>query len=341
MTADSLWSADSLWWDGRLRSGVALRVTDGHASPVSADQVGAAVVERRVPGTLLPGLTDAHVHTDLAEPGTIRAGGIAGVWDLGGVPERVAARRDRSLDPDARLPRMTIAGPFLTAPGGYPSDRAWAPPGSWREIRSTGEAAEAVADCAAIGARLVKVTAHAGGPTLPAGTFAAVVEAAHANGLRLVVHAEGPGTVAAAVQNGADLLAHTPWTEREDDGLLRAAAGAGMTWISTLDIHGWGTDTPSLGTAVHNLRRFRDYGGRVVYGTDLGNGPLVPGVNPREIRALQRAGLTPDEVLATMTTDSADLPPCWIPGGLDLDPARFADSVATARVIGPEIRPRS
>jgi hypothetical protein len=329
--------ADSLWWDGRWLTGEALRVTDGHTTPGAAERIPAV---RRLPGTLLPGLTDAHVHTDLADPGTIRAGGIAGVWDLGGVPDRVAALHDRAQDPRARLPRIAFAGPFLTAPGGYPSDRAWALPGSWREIRSTDEAVEAVAGCAAIGARMVKVTAHAGGPMLPAKTFAAVAEAAHAAGLRVVVHAEGPGTVESAVQNGADLLAHTPWTQCLDDALLRAAAGAGMTWISTLDIHGWGTATPSLGTAVDNLRRFLEYGGRVVYGTDLGNGPLIPGVNPREIRALQSAGLAPHEVLAAMTTDSAGLPPCWIPGGLDLDPARFADSVATARVIGPEVRPR-
>jgi len=335
-----------VWWEGRLRTGVALRFTAGHPTLISwdrpaPDQLPPAVIVRRLPGTVLPGLTDAHVHTDLADAGTIRAGGIAGIWDLGGVPDRVAGLRDRARDPIARLPRMTIAGAFLTAPGGYPSDRAWAPAGSWREIRSADEAAEAVADCAAIGAGLVKVTAHAGGPMLPAKTVAAVVEAAHAEGIRVVVHAEGPGTVEAAVRNGADLLAHTPWTERQDHALLRDAAGAGMTWISTLDIHGWGTDTPAIGTAVDNLRRFLGYGGSVVYGTDLGNGPLIPGVNPREIRALQRAGLAPDEVLAAMTADAAGLPPCWIPGGLDLDAGRFADCVATARVIGPEIRPRA
>lgn len=329
--------ADSLWWAGRLRTGEAVDLDAGLA-PVPVADIPAGAPRRRLPGTLLPGLTDAHVHTDLADAGTIRSGGIAGVWDLGGVPQRVCDLRDRATDPAARLPRMTIAGPFLTAPGGYPSDRAWAPPGSWREIRSPGEAAAAVDECVAAGARLVKVTAHAGGPMLPPATLAAVVGAAHRAGLRAVVHAEGPGTVEAAVEAGADLLAHTPWTHRQDDALLRDAAG--MTWISTLDIHGWGTPTPELDVAVDNLRRFRQAGGTVVYGTDLGNGPLVAGVNPREIRALQTAGLTPDEVLTAMTTDAAGLPPAWIPGGLDLEEARFADVLATARVAGPEVRPR-
>jgi hypothetical protein len=334
----------TVWWGGRLHGPGALRLDDRGAAtggPVPVTAVPAGARRRRLPGTLLPGLCDAHVHSALADMRTVRAGGIAGVWDLGGVPDRVAALRDRARDPASQLPRMRVAGPFLIAPGGYPSDRPWAPAGSWREIRSPADAADAVAECRALGADLVKVTAHAGGPQLPAGTVRALVEAAHDAGDRLdvVVHAEGDGTVEAAVDAGADLLAHTPWTARLDDGLLRAAAG--MTWISTLDIHGWGEPTTEQDVAVDNLRRFRAYGGTVRYGTDLGNGPLVPGVNPREIRALQRAGLTPDEVLTAMTGDPAGLAPCWIPGGLDPAPAGLADVLATARVVGPEIRPRA
>jgi imidazolonepropionase-like amidohydrolase len=234
---------------------------------------------------------------------------------------------------------MTVAGPFLTAPGGYPSDRPWAPRGSWREVRSTGDAATAVAECRAAGAELIKVTANASGPMLSAPVLRAVVDAAHAEGLPVVVHAEGPGTVAAAYDGGADLLAHTPWTEIVDEGLLRAGAGT-TTWISTLDIHGWGTPTPGREIAVRNLRRFLGYGGSVRYGTDLGNGPLPPGVNIREIRALLEVGLSPDEVLWSMTGEPEGVAPSWIAGGLDLDPARFPDVLGTVRVVGPEVRSR-
>jgi imidazolonepropionase-like amidohydrolase len=325
--------ADSVWWDGRLHTGVAL-AAGNVLTPVAEIPVGAA--RRRVPGTVLPGLCDAHVHTALVDLATVRAGGLAAVWDLGGVP---AAIRELAAREAPGLPRVRYAGPFLIAPGGYPSDRAWAPAGSWREVRSALDAADAVGEARAAGATLIKVTAHAAGPMLPAGTLAALVEAAHAGDLPVVVHAEGPGTVAAAVDAGADLLAHTPWTEAVDEGLIRACA-ARMTWISTLDIHGWGSPTPQRATAIGNLRRFRQHGGAIRYGTDLGNGPLPPAVNPREVRALQEAGLTPDEVLSAMIeTDHAE--PTWIPGGLELDPATFADVLATARVLGPEVRPRS
>jgi imidazolonepropionase-like amidohydrolase len=324
--------ADSVWWGGRLRKGVALRVApDGVVRPVPAE-LAPGDDTRRLPGTLLPGLVDAHVHSALVDLDTVRAGGIAEVWDLGGVPATVAELAERALQAGSTLPRIRYAGPFLIAPGGYPSDRSWAPAGSWREISTADCAGSAVADARAAGASLIKVTAHAGGPQLAPPVLKALVEAAHASGLRVVVHAEGAGTVAAAYTAGADVLAHTPWTEPVDDTLLRACAQR-MTWISTLDIHGWGGPDPAREVAVGNLRRFVGHGGTVRYGTDLGNGPLPPGVNAREVRLLQSAGLTPDEVLIAMTEkDSPTV--SWIADGLDLDADRFADVLATARVLG-------
>ncbi len=318
---------DSLWWDGDWQRDAVLRLDGDTATPVA---IAPDDDRRRFPGTLLPGLTDHHVHSALVDLATVRAGGIGAVWDLGGVPEKVAELARRGS------PRVRFAGPFLTAPGGYPSDRPWAPAGSWREIRAPGDAAEAVGAAHAAGATLIKMTAHAGGPLLPGPTMTAVADAAHALELPVVVHAEGAGTVAAALDCGADLLAHTPWTEPLDDGLVRACAER-QTWISTLDIHGWGADTPESVTAVGNLRRFRAYGGTVRYGTDLGNGPLPPAINRREIRLLQAAGLAPAEVLTAMAGPGVS----WIAGGLDLDPARFADVLATARVVDAGIRPFS
>jgi imidazolonepropionase-like amidohydrolase len=337
--ADEWVVADAVWWaPGSLAGPAGLLLRGGFATgepPVAVADIPEGATIRRLPGALLPGLCDAHVHSALVEMRTVRTGGIAAAWDLGGAPAEVAALRARADDPTSGLPRMAFAGAFLTAPGGYPSDRSWAPPGSWREVRSADDAEAAVGESRAAGATIVKITANASGPLLPEPVLRAAVDAAHAAGMPVVVHAEGPGTVASAFAAGADLLAHTPWTEPLDDGLIRAMA-ARMTWISTLDIHGWGTPTPERETAVDNLRQFLEYGGQVRYGTDLGNGPLPPGVNPREIRALQDVGLSPELVLAAMTHDRAGAPPCWIPGGLDLDPGRFAGTISAARVIGPD-----
>ncbi|GID95077.1 amidohydrolase family protein [Amorphoplanes digitatis] len=317
--------ADTIWWGGRSHAGAALRLGPGPRAVVPVADIPAGAVPRRLPGAVLPGLCDAHVHSALVDLTTVRDGGIAYVWDLGGVPEKVAALAARGA------PGVRYAGPFMIAPGGYPSDRSWAPAGCCREVRSADDAAAAVGEARAAGATLIKVTAHAGGPMLPPATLAALVRAARAGGLPVVAHAEGPGTVAAAYEAGVELLAHTPWTEELDDALVRAVA-ARMTWISTLDIHGWGRPTPEQDTAIGNLRRFLEHGGTVRYGTDLGNGPLPPGVNPRELGALLRAGMDPAGILAAMTEpDLAE--PTWLPSGLDLDPATFAESLARARVV--------
>jgi hypothetical protein len=144
-----------------------------------------------------------------------------------------------------------------------------------------------------------------------------------------------------ALDAGADRLAHTPWSEELEPGLLRACAEQ-TVWISTIDIHGWGAPTPARALAVRQLGAFLAAGGRVRYGTDQGNGPLPAGVNPREIRALQEAGLGVDDVLACLTdVGGGPVAPCVVPGvrlGPNTDPGQLAADLATAVTIGCEPR---
>ena len=73
-----------------------------------------------------------------------------------------------------------------------------------------------------------------------------------------------------------------------------------MRIVSTLDILSYGRDTPQIRTALDNLRRFHDAGGTVIYGTDLGNGGIPPGIHVREAQLLAEAGLEFEEVLEAM-----------------------------------------
>jgi imidazolonepropionase-like amidohydrolase len=97
-----------------------------------------------------------------------------------------------------------------------------------------------------------------------------------------------------------DEFAHCPWSERLSDDLI-AQAAARMRIVSTLDIQSYGQSTPELRTAVHNLRRFLAAGGRLAYGTDLGNGPIPPGIHAREVEHLRSAGLGAEGILEAMT----------------------------------------
>ncbi|GLY64977.1 amidohydrolase family protein [Amycolatopsis taiwanensis] len=331
--ADEWLLADSAWWgSGRWFGRCALRLHHGvpaGSGPVAPEAVPAGARIRQLDGFVLPGLRDAHVHCGLVDLRSVRAGGIAEVHDLGSAPGALEAHLPAD---DPALPRMQVVGAFLTAPRGYPSDRSWADAGSFREVRSPLDAAAAVGEQQQVGARAIKVALNsAAGPVLPASVLAAIVTAAHDAGLGVIAHVEGEGMTRFACDNGIERLAHTPWTERVDDRLL-ADVAQGMSWVSTLDIHGFGADTPQLRTATDNLRRFVEHGGVVHYGTDLGNGPLPLGVNPREVNALLAVGLTPEDVLTAMTDVRSPCPPCWVPGALDLTPARFADSLSRVQV---------
>jgi imidazolonepropionase-like amidohydrolase len=247
-------------------------------------------------GTVLPGLVDTHVHLGLVDYPALANSAVAEVHDLGwrpGAADSWRAGLGASVE-------VKAAGPFHTAPGGYPSGRAWAPSGSVRAVSTPAEAGEAVASAA--GAHTIKVTLHTGAPLLTDAVLEALVEAAHRAGLPVCVHAEGAGQAARALAAGADVLVHAPWTETLDDSTLRAMAGR-LTWISTLGIH----SGAAREIAMDNTRRFLAAGGEVRYGTDMGNGPTPVGVNPAEILALGEAGLAGDALLTALTgVETAD-----------------------------------
>ncbi|GAA2034543.1 hypothetical protein GCM10009819_18540 [Agromyces tropicus] len=298
-------------------------------------------------GIMLPPLIDHHVHLQLASAEAGVARGIAAVVDLGADPGAIAtiARADG-------LPHVRYAGAFLTARGGYPSTRPWAPAGSVRELDPvdddadaarerrhhalTGPVEAAVGEQLRFGASVVKVALNpAAGPAFDRATLDAVVSAAHAAGLPVAVHAEGAGTAALAIAAGSDVLVHAPFSERLDDELVARAAAAGQAWISTLAIH-VRDDAEVAEVAIDNLRRFHAAGGRVLYGTDHGNGELEPGVNALEVAALVRAGLAASDVIAALADPWPERTPDWADAGVATfvpGPAPAGDDLADADAV--------
>ena len=219
---------------------------------------------------------------------------VVEVHDLGWIPR--VARNWKINSPTGGV--VKIAGPFLTAVGGYPADRAWAPPGSVRELAGPEDGVRAVEEAAQHGHDVVKLVLHSGAPLLDDPTLLAVVSAAHRHRLPVGVHAEGEGQARRAFEAGADILVHVPWTESLSDDLIDAMARS-MTWTSTFAIH---TDA-GREKALDNARRFIRAGGRLHYGTDMGNGPTPVGPRSEEISALGEAGLAGDALRQAMTTN--------------------------------------
>ena len=253
-----------------------------------------------VPGFLMPAAADRHVHIELSDPMAVLLRGVTAVRDLAWPAERIFPLADASETPSFSGPLIRAAGPMLTASGGYPTADRWAPAGTGRELHGPEDAAAAVRDLAARGAAAIKVSLNAeAGPTPSDAELAAVADAAGAAAIPVTAHAQGAGQVERALGAGFDELAHTPWTHRLSDDVIATAAQR-LRIVSTLDICSFGRDTPEIRTALDNLRRFHTAGGTVIYGTDLGNGAIPPGIHTRELRLMVEAGMEYEEVLEAL-----------------------------------------
>ncbi|MGC0368632.1 hypothetical protein [Microbacterium sp. SLBN-111] len=289
-------------------------------------------------GTSLPAFADHHVHGHLVEIDALPARGIAAVVDLGGDPAVLARRA-------AGLPRVSFAGAFLTAPGGYPSGRSWAPDAIVHTVSDPslhpgvpGGARTAVDAQADASATVIKVALNAdAGPVMPDTVLDAVLAAAADRGLPVVAHAQGAGQVERAIDRGVAALAHTPFDATLSRHSLTRAAEGGQIWISTLDIH----RGEARARAIAHLGAFAAQGGRVLYGTDLGNGPLPLGVNRRELLALQEAGIRGDALVASLTDPwpartGTDAVRSFLVGPAPTDPDDLATWLSRAVVVPTE-----
>jgi imidazolonepropionase-like amidohydrolase len=279
-----------------------------------------------LPGaTLLPGFIDAHVHIALADPAEILRGGVTTVRDLAWPPSEIWPRVQRSQDVLLDTPRVVAAGQMLTVAGGYPMNAGWAPAGTGRVVSGPDDAAHAVEEQANSGACVIKVALNeAVGPTLSATELGAVVRAAHGRGLKVTGHVTGLNQLIKALDAGVDELAHMLMSNETIPEPEIARMADSMVVVPTLSCR-FGSD---LDTAIDNLSRFRQAGGRVVYGTDLGNEGPQPGIDKREIAAMVRAGMSGHQIIASATVDSA----AWL-GLADSEviaPGARADLVAVA-----------
>ncbi|MFL6137625.1 MAG: amidohydrolase family protein [Frankiaceae bacterium] len=267
-----------------------------------------------------PGVTDAHVHLGLSAPELLLAGGVVAARDLGAPVEAAAGWAAGAP------PMVTYAGEILTATGGYPS-ASWGAGGYARFADDPGAARAAVAAVVARGASVVKLALEPrGGPVPDRATAAAVVEAAHALGRPVVAHALTVAMVERALDAGVDELAHAP-AELLPAELVARLAAAGATVTGTLATFAAEPAQGDPSAALANVAALLAAGVPVRYGTDLGNAGTRPGVDPRELALLARAGLGPAGALRAACAGWPGVAPGTVSAGapaavvlLDADP---------------------
>ncbi|TLN09732.1 hypothetical protein FDZ74_11575, partial [bacterium] len=147
-------------WDGsRLIPDGVLIIRDGHIQAAgtageTAIPAGARIIDAGG-GTILPGLIDDHVH-NAAEVEVRRKFLLAGVTtlcDAGAGAIQLRLYQDKPPVSEL-IARAYYAGPFLSAPGGYPSDTD---PSALRGVDTPEQARSAVQELTAQGVSYIKV----------------------------------------------------------------------------------------------------------------------------------------------------------------------------------------
>lgn len=295
----------------------------GHASIPP----GAEVVDARG-GAILPGFIDAHVHIGFADPAEVLRRGVTAVRDLAWPPELIFPLAQRSADPGFDGPLILTAGPMLTVEGGYPLTAGWAPPGTGVAVASPTGARRKVAELWAEGVVVIKVALNPpAGNVLDEELLRAICDEAHERDLRVTGHVFGSEELRKALAAGIDELAHMLMSpERIPEETITELVEGEVRIVPTLSIF----SPADAQIAIDNLSHFLARGGRVLYGTDLGNEGPGPGIDELEVTRMEASGLSVLDIVRAATVDAAG----WL--GLErkgvLEPGMDADVVCLERV---------
>lgn len=327
---EKIWSrASVLLRDGRIEA-----VADVVDAPAGAEIVEGAGK------TLLPGLIDAHVHSwGDARRDALRFG-VTTELDMFTDHRLLAtARTERAAVVPTDRADLWSAGTLATVAGGHGTEYGLAVP----TLSSPAEAGPWVAARKAEGSdyiKLVREDLHVYGettsmPSLDAATAAALIDAAHRNGLLALVHASAQQAARESLRDGADGLVHV-FQDVPADAEMVALAQHGKAFIvPTLTVvaglSGESTrlaedrriapwlsagqrqslqarfpfkapDWSLIVNARESVRRLHAAGVTILAGTDAGNPSTAHGASlHEELAQLVQAGLSPIESLAAAT----------------------------------------
>lgn len=233
-------------FDGvRVVEKASVLVLDGRIARSSAAAGGIRTYDGRGQ-TLLPGLIDAHVHTDEDFRADALRFGVTTELDMFGPPERLAAaRRQRRSYARSNRADLWSSGVGVTVPGGHPHATGWEFP----RVRPSDDVERFVADRIREGSDYVKIVIDDGGGTFPTLTPAqvrAAVRAAHRHGKLAVAHAERLPHVRTAVAAGVDGMVHVAIDGDMDDELVASVRRLGAFVVPTVAVIDCGASADDL-----------------------------------------------------------------------------------------------
>jgi imidazolonepropionase-like amidohydrolase len=204
--------------------------------------------------TVMPGLIDTHMHIDLighgeyddyyaflngmerlAEAMPIAAkqmmrGGVTSGLDLG-APYQILEFRERIRRGEIPGPRLTISGPWITR-----IEMAGIPDAYEAVVYSSEGAAQMARDLIASGSDVIKTWEG-----LSEADYRAIVNAAHAEGVKVHAHLYDPEAIRAALNAGVDVFQHVGSARNPpyDDELVSEIAHKEIPVVQTISHRIW------------------------------------------------------------------------------------------------------
>jgi imidazolonepropionase-like amidohydrolase len=295
---------------------------------------GAAIIDCKSL-VVTAGFWNSHVH--IFTPGLLRARdstaaqlneqldmifnrwGFTTVFDLASVLDNTLVLRRRIESDEVRGPRiLTVGEPIWTIAPVYVRDYMHENNIHIPDTETPDQAVALVGDHAAKGADGIKLFAgslQGGGKVanLPLPIAKAAVEEAHRHGMPVFAHPQNLEGVEIAINSGVDVLAHTvpnapPWTPEFVARLKRAnlALIPTLTLFDFVAREGQETDQEReawIDKMVAELGAYFKAGGEILFGTDVGYTNHFD--TTMEFTLMSRAGMTYQQILASLTTNPA------------------------------------
>jgi imidazolonepropionase-like amidohydrolase len=350
-------------------------VQPGYVAPAGAEVVDLTNA------TVLPGLIDDHVHITMAfhkgdpiHTAMTRTGyddaigatvdarntllaGFTTIRDVGGDTQVVVALKHAINAGVIPGPRLWVAGTPLGPTGGHGDSANGLDPElshpHWADnlIDSPEAARRAVRTLKRQGADLIKIMPSGGvmsigdDPKLQLmedDEIKAVIETAHALGMKVAAHAHGKQAIDHTIMLGVDSIEHSTYSDAESYKLYKAH---GTYLVPTLLVgekvyehaktHPEDLNPSTAEKAIQTVPRMQQNlhdahaaGVKIAFGTDT-FGMSAHGENAQEFALLVKAGMTPMEAIQAATWNAADL----IGDTADIgtvQPGRYADIIAVA-----------